>query len=238
MDHDDETRKYARRFRSVQEVDRGGIGRIDAADDPVIGRRVAIKTLLPELHEDPASFSRFGEEAQITGQLEHPNIVPVYDLGEGEDGPFIVMKLIRGKSLAQLISDHGSGQQQEPLQRFIQTLLRLCDALSFAHSRGVFHCDLKPDNVMVGDYGQVYLMDWGVALLRSRRDAMRDTPPSRPPPEWGNARLLAVRVTPRLDSGRATYVGVLPTCPSGEGPRLRDRRAHRRLRPLRICTRF
>jgi serine/threonine protein kinase len=209
VEHDDETRKYARRFQSVREVDRGGIGRIDAAEDPVIGRRVAIKTLLPELHEDPGSFSRFGEEAQITGQLEHPNIVPVYDLGEGENGPFIVMKLIRGKSLALLISEHESGKQLEPLQRFIQTLLRLCDALSFAHSRGVFHCDLKPDNVMVGDYGQVYLMDWGVALLRSRRDAMRDTPPSRPPPEWSGSgpSPSLVRVTPRLDAGSSNVRG-------------------------------
>src|SRR5262245_167332 len=144
MNGDERTppRRFADRFERVREVDRGGIGCIEAAEDPVIRRRVAIKTLLPELHEEPEASSRFAEEAQITGQLEHPNIVPIYDLGAGEDGPFIVMKLIRGKSLTTLIGEAGDGEPDR-LQHFVQTLLRLCDALSFAHSRGVFHCDLK-----------------------------------------------------------------------------------------------
>jgi len=203
-------RRFAGRFELVGEVARGGIGRIDAGEDPVIGRRVAIKTLLPELDEEREAASRFAEEAQITGQLEHPNIVPIYDLGEGTHGPFIAMKLIRGKSLGALIAEaQVRGGEPDELQRFVQTLLRLCDALSFAHSRGVFHCDLKADNVMVGDYGQVYLMDWGVALLRSRLDPPEPSPGQtselRESGAWEREKL--VRVTPRIEAGLSNVRG-------------------------------
>jgi serine/threonine-protein kinase len=211
MKGDDRAKEHRQvgRFELLGEVSRGGNGRIDAGEDPVIGRRVAIKTLLPELDDEPEAASRFAEEAQITGQLEHPNIIPIYDLVEGENGPFIAMKLIRGKSLTTLIDeaeDRGGDPDQLPM--FVQTLLRLCDALSFAHARGVFHCDLKADNVMVGAYGQVYLMDWGVALLRSRRDAPErgdETGKLRESGSWEREEL--VRVTPRLDAGSSNVRG-------------------------------
>jgi serine/threonine-protein kinase len=160
------------RFDRLSEVNRGGIGCIEAAHDPVIGRKVAIKVLRPELRGERLTEQKFAEEAQITGQLEHPNIVPIYDLCEDANGPNIVMKLIRGKSLTGIIGDvRDEKRGPEHLPRLVQIVLRLCDAVAFAHSRGVIHCDLKPDNVMVGDYGQVYLMDWGVALLVSQRKA-------------------------------------------------------------------
>jgi serine/threonine-protein kinase len=165
-----------RRFERIRQVNRGGIGCIDVARDPVLGRRVAIKVLRPELEGNEPAAAKFAEEAQITGQLEHPNIVPIYDLGIDEKGPFIVMKLIRGQSLAEMIAEaRGGPERPEMLPRFVEITMKLCDALSFAHSRGVIHCDLKPENVMVGDFGQVYLMDWGVALLASGRGA---PPPS------------------------------------------------------------
>jgi serine/threonine-protein kinase len=158
-----------KRFQRLGEVNRGGIGCIDAAHDPVIGREVAIKVLRPELRGEKLTEAKFAEEAQITGQLEHPNIVPIYDLCDDRDGPFIVMKLIHGKSLTDLVNEVRTEKRgTEHLRRLVQIVLRLCDAVAFAHSRGVIHCDLKPDNVMVGDYGQVYLMDWGVALLKSQ----------------------------------------------------------------------
>ncbi|MDX2054142.1 MAG: cyclic nucleotide-binding domain-containing protein [Polyangiaceae bacterium] len=164
------------RFSRLSEVARGGMGRIDAAHDPVLGRRVAIKSLHPELLQDPLAAIRFSEEAQITGQLEHPNVAPIYDLGEDENGPFIVMKLLAGRSLGQLLFDAAGHPRRDAegvdqLHRFVQMVVRLCDALSFAHSRGVIHCDVKPDNIMIGEHGQVYLMDWGVALLLSDRTA-------------------------------------------------------------------
>ena len=167
------------RFRTIREVNRGGIGRIEVAVDPVIGRKVAIKTLRDELKDEERIALQFGEEAQITGQLEHPNVVPIYDLGEDESGQFIVMKLVKGKRFADLIKEEAAhADQPAALQRLIRIVLRLCDALSYAHSRGVIHCDLKPDNVMVGDHGQVYLMDWGAALLLAQRDQRRDDNPA------------------------------------------------------------
>ncbi|HEU5072777.1 MAG TPA: protein kinase [Polyangiaceae bacterium] len=165
----------ASRFRVIREVSRGGIGRIDAALDPIIGRKVAIKTLREELKDEEQVALLFGNEAQITGQLEHPNVVPIYDLGEDENGQFIVMKLVKGQCLADVIKDEAAhADQPAALQRLIQIVLRLCDALSYAHSRGVIHCDVKPDNVMVGDHGQVYLMDWGAALLLAQQQHRRD----------------------------------------------------------------
>jgi len=162
-------------------VSRGGIGRIEAALDPVIGRKVAIKRLREELKDEEQVALEFGNEAQITGQLEHPNVVPIYDLGEDENGQFIVMKLIEGKRFADLVKEEAAhGDQPAALQRLIHIVLRLCDALSYAHSRGVIHCDLKPDNVMVGDHGQVYLMDWGAALLLAQRHERNADPPGDP----------------------------------------------------------
>ena len=199
-----------RRFEHVGEVNRGGIGCIDAAIDPVIGRRVAIKVLRPELRTDDVTLTKFAEEAQITGQLEHPNIVPIYDLCEGDAGPFIVMKLIRGGSLTDLINEaRDKSQGPEQIPRLVQIVLRLCDAVAFAHSRGVIHCDLKPDNVMVGDYGQVYLMDWGVALLISRKKALSGEggADAGPAPDTAKQRESLVRVTIRTDAASSKVWG-------------------------------
>jgi serine/threonine-protein kinase len=171
--------EFAGRFSEIEQVAQGGMGRIEVASDGVIGRRVAIKSLHLEYRDDERAVLKFIEEARVTGQLEHPNVVPIYDLGEGAAEPFIVMRLVEGQSLAQLL-----GQSAKPaagveavdlLQRFVQILLRVCDALSFAHSRNVFHCDVKPDNVMVGEHGQVYLMDWGVAVTGQPREGFGGT---------------------------------------------------------------
>jgi eukaryotic-like serine/threonine-protein kinase len=172
-------REFARRFRVVEQVARGGMGRIEAAHDPLIGRQVAIKTLHSEIREDERAVAKFIEEARVTGQLEHPNVVPIYDLGEGDAEPFFVMRLVHGKSLAQVLAQSAKpatgAESVELLQRFVQIVLRVCDALSFAHSRGVYHCDVKPDNIMVGEHGQVYLMDWGVAVTDQPREGFGGT---------------------------------------------------------------
>lgn len=165
----------SRRYRWLGEVNRGGMGVILGARDPVIGRRVAIKVLRPELEHDARVLDEFSQEAQVTGQLDHPNIVPIYDFGSSDKSPFMVMKWVAGKSLAQLLRSQGPGPRgPDQLKSFVQIVLRMCDALSFAHSRGVIHCDLKPENLMVGDHGQVYLMDWGMALVKSGRRQARE----------------------------------------------------------------
>jgi serine/threonine protein kinase len=200
-----ETRRRLR-FELLREVNRGGMGLIESALDPFLGRRVAIKTLREELLQDERVAIKFEEEAQITGQLEHPNIVPIYEIGEDGHEPFIVMKLIRGRSLGDLLRVPVSAPQDPiGLQRFVAIVLKLCDALEYAHSRGVYHCDLKPDNVMVGDFGQVYLMDWGVALLESKKHRL--TPESAPGRRFSIEHLIAsdrdslIRVTGPDDAG-------------------------------------
>ncbi|HYQ44203.1 MAG TPA: serine/threonine-protein kinase [Polyangiaceae bacterium] len=159
---------FAERYQRRGHIDSGGMGQIESAFDPVLGRSVAVKVLQPFADEDQELARKFVAEAQITGQLDHPNIVPVYDLGEHDDKPFIVMKLVRGRTFAALLAESSGPRGADELQLFLGILLRVCDALSFAHSRGVIHCDLKPENVMVGDHGQVYLMDWGVAFVAPR----------------------------------------------------------------------
>jgi eukaryotic-like serine/threonine-protein kinase len=166
----------AERYHWLSEISRGGVGVIRGARDPIIGRKVAIKVLRPDLEKDQRALGEFSQEARVTGQLDHPNIVPIYDFGEGGRGPYLVMKWIAGKTLAELL--HKDRRPPQPLDRLrylVQVLLRLCDALSFAHGRGVIHCDIKPENVMVGEHGQVYLMDWGMALVSGRRPSAATT---------------------------------------------------------------
>jgi eukaryotic-like serine/threonine-protein kinase len=163
---------FARRYQRRGYLDSGGMGHIESAFDPVLGRSVAVKVLQAVADDDPEILQKFLAEAQITGQLDHPNIVPVYDLGEHEERPFIVMKLVRGRTFADILAEKSGPREAEDLEQLLRIVLRVCDALSFAHSRGVVHCDIKPENVMVGDHGQVYLMDWGVASLTARASAL------------------------------------------------------------------
>jgi serine/threonine protein kinase len=130
-------------------------------------REVAMKTLEPTRNFD--ELAHFIEEAQITGQLDHPNIVPVHDIEMDEQGlpTRFTMKLVRGSTLEALLRECGPPPlAAEKLEELLQVFLRVCDAVAFAHSRGVIHRDLKPANIMIGSHGQVYVMDWGVAMLR------------------------------------------------------------------------
>ena len=149
------------RFDDRGELAAGGTSSIRHVFDTRIRRHAAMKVIDPLMASWPEAARLLIEEAQITGQLDHPNIVPVHDLGNAADGaPMFVMKLITGRTLSDLIrDDHVSTQE------LVKVFLRVCDAVAFAHSRGVIHRDLKPDNVMIGSYGQVYVMDWGCAQL-------------------------------------------------------------------------
>jgi serine/threonine-protein kinase len=158
----------AKRFRDGGEIARGGMGSIRRVYDTLLRREVAMKVGDPSNPTYAQTALRFMEEAQITGQLDHPNIVPVHDLGAGADskGVFFTMKLVEGETLSLFIERmHRGDYDHRAIERFLEVFGKICDALSFAHSRGVVHRDLKPDNVMVGSHGQVYVMDWGVALL-------------------------------------------------------------------------
>ncbi|MEZ4296928.1 MAG: cyclic nucleotide-binding domain-containing protein [Polyangiaceae bacterium] len=159
------------RFEDEGEVARGGMSSIHRVVDLRLARREAMKVL--EMGADAGtergrrSAQRFVEEARITGQLDHPNIVPIYDLGLLADGSpaFITMKLVEGDSFQDWLDRLGDDRlESECLEQAIQILVKVCDAVSFAHGRGVVHCDIKPANIMVGSFGQVYLMDWGLSV--------------------------------------------------------------------------
>jgi serine/threonine-protein kinase len=150
----------------------GGMGKVMLALQQPLNREVAVK--LPKSPEGHArALPELLREAMVTGRLEHPNIVPVHLLGRAHDGaPFFVMKRIEGVSWRELLEDPAAFAQlgrrvEDPLGFHLGVLLEVCDAVAFAHSRGVLHRDLKPDNVMLGRFGEVYLVDWGIAVTTS-----------------------------------------------------------------------
>lgn len=151
------------RIRDEGEIARGGMGAIRKLYDNELRRHVAMKVLEPELATHSTAALRFLDEARITGLLDHANVVPVHDIGRDERGyASYTMKLVEGHTLSEVIAGQKS---QRDLERILQILLKVCDGLSYAHSRGVIHRDLKPDNIMVGSHGQVYVMDWGLAQV-------------------------------------------------------------------------
>jgi CRP-like cAMP-binding protein len=162
------TQEVTVRYADKGEVARGGMGSIRKVFDDNLQRTVAMKVMFPEHRQDTKIVQRFAEEAQIMGQLEHPNIVPVHDFGEDEGTKYFTMLYVRGKTLTELLGDNGAVDTREEYFRFLNIFLRVLDAVAFAHSRGVVHRDLKPDNIMVGNFGEVYLMDWGIARLLHR----------------------------------------------------------------------
>ncbi|MEO1997207.1 MAG: serine/threonine-protein kinase, partial [Planctomycetaceae bacterium] len=158
-------------FRMVEKVAQGGMGRIWRAEDDDLRRQVAYKEMLPEVLNRPDLVERFVEEAQITGQLEHPGIVPVYELGRTSDGaPYYAMKLVHGISLDDAIKAYhalpaDSGELKLGFVKLLRQFVAVCNAMGFAHMRGVLHRDLKPENIMLGDFGEALVLDWGLAKV-------------------------------------------------------------------------
>jgi serine/threonine-protein kinase len=155
----------------------GGIGRVWLAHDSSLGRDVALKELRPERAGQPAVWGRFLREAQVTGQLEHPGIVPVYELGRRPEdtSPFYTMRFVRGRTLAEAARAYHQRRQRDKagpleLRELLTALVGVCNAVAYAHSRGVLHRDLKPHNVVLGDYGEVIVLDWGLAKVVGRPD--------------------------------------------------------------------
>jgi eukaryotic-like serine/threonine-protein kinase len=148
----------------------GGLGRVWLARDTDLNREVALKEILPGKAPHPDLWRRFLKEAQVTGQLEHPGIVPVYELARRseDDQPFYTMRFVRGQTLRAAIADYHRRRTEariDPLERprLLQAFVSICQAIAYAHSRGVIHRDLKPDNVVLGGFGEVLVLDWGLA---------------------------------------------------------------------------
>ena len=158
----------SQRLRSFKDLAQGGMASILTARDANLKRTVAVKRVSPAPEGKPnTDMGRLIQEAQILAQLDHPHIVPVYELGATDSGElYYTMKLVRGKNLCELL-ERQDCLFRTPAELFelLQVFIKVCDAVSFAHSRGVIHRDLKPENIMVGEYGEVYLMDWGIARL-------------------------------------------------------------------------
>ncbi len=154
-------------YQFLGEIARGGMGVILKGHDTDLGRDVAVKVLDRRLADRPEVVQRFVEEAQIGGQLQHPGIVPVYELGTmRDDRPFFTMKLVKGRTLATLLAERESLAANR--QRLIDIFESICQTMGYAHSRGVIHRDLKPANIMVGAFGEVQVVDWGLAKVLAR----------------------------------------------------------------------
>jgi eukaryotic-like serine/threonine-protein kinase len=163
----------ASRLQLMGEIARGGMGAVLRGRDTDLGRELAVKVLLDRHRDDPDLVRRFVEEAQIAGQLQHPGIVPVYELGTFTDHrPYFSMKLVRGQTLAELLERRSSPAHDLP--RFLVIFEAICQTMAYAHARGVIHRDLKPSNVMVGSFGEVQVMDWGLAKVLSRAGVVDD----------------------------------------------------------------
>ena len=187
----------------------GGMGIVRLGTQVALGRKVAVKTLRPEVVEQAATLKLL-REAWVTGALEHPNVVPVYDVGLDEEGrPVIVLKRIGGTAWADVMHDAKQVDRRfgakDPLEWNLGILMQVCNAVHFAHSRGIVHRDLKPENVMVGEFGEVYVLDWGIAV------ALTDDGSGRFP--------LAAHATEM--AGTPCYMA--PEMLGGKSPRLSER---------------
>ena len=186
------------RFRILKFHARGGLGEVFVAEDAELHREVALKQIQDRHASHSESRSRFLLEAEITGGLEHPGIVPVYGLGHNDLGrPFYAMRFIKGDSLREAIARFHDGRAQVPisgermlaLQKLLRRFLDVCNAIGYAHSRGVLHRDIKPGNIMVGQYGETLVVDWGLAkVVGTREGGVEGT--LRPPSASGSSETL------------------------------------------------
>jgi serine/threonine-protein kinase len=222
----------ADRYALGAEIAQGGMGTIVHAFDRLLHRPVALKLLHGDLLSDPAARLRFIEEAKATAQLDHPSVVPVHDVGELVDGRvFFAMKLVQGTNLERVLEQvKGNHPAAKSLPALLQAFLRVCEAVAFAHTRGFLHRDLKPQNIMLGEFGEVYVMDWGLFQWSGLvAEAQRTAEPSSSP---GSSPSSAPRSAPLppassdnpimrsqrdsfvrkqyLDSGDGIFAGTLP----------------------------
>ncbi len=167
------------RFRILKPHARGGLGEVFLAQDEELDREVAVKEIQARFADDADSRSRFVQEAEITGKLEHPGIVPVYGLGAYDDGrPYYAMRFIQGDNLKDAIERFhdpkrkwkDAGERELEFRKLLQRFIDVCNAVEYAHSRGVLHRDLKPGNIMLGKYGETLVVDWGLAKPMGRRE--------------------------------------------------------------------
>jgi serine/threonine protein kinase len=184
------------RYQLLRRIGAGGMGVVYEAYDPDLHRNLALKVAqgpgaggAGTPNTQARSLARFLTEAQITGQLDHPGVVPVYELGrDPQERVYFTMRLVSGRTAQEVFALARQGSEGWSLSRALEVVLKICDTMAFAHDRGVIHRDLKPENVMVGRFGEVYVMDWGVAKVLGRKDTpdlRLQAPPSGSGPSAG-----------------------------------------------------
>lgn len=195
----------------LEEIGSGGMGLVHRARQNRLGREIAVKTLLSEA--DDENIESFVAEGMITAHLDHPNIVPVHDLVQEGDGQWMLaMKLVGGLSWRDLLHPRTPAQEKEAakydLQDHFQILIDVCNAVAFAHNKGIVHLDLKPENVMVGQFGEVLVMDWGLAL-DARSEEQREQAPLPVPHRSSITQPLGTPcyMAPELAMGKGAWIG-------------------------------
>ncbi len=230
MDSDQRPR-LGGRYEIIEPLGEGGMGKVWLAVDHQLKREVAIKAV----RTDCNLITLFIDEAQITGQLQHPNIVPIHELCFDTEGqPFLVMKRVKGQSLWQLLDGLGSGRWddvehaaasnrapdeaeagpgdrlgRDVLQKLLQIFLKVCDAVAYAHSRGVLHRDLKLENIMIGEFGEVLVMDWGLAKARPNEASRPDlgiAPGGRAETRYGTIKGTLAYMAPEQAAGKTDQI--------------------------------
>ncbi len=168
----------SRSFEAGELIGRGAMGAVLKVWDEPLRRNLAMKVILDKHREGglssgavvPEVLTRFRDEAQVTGQLDHPGVVPVHEYGEDRGQPYFTMRLVRGRSFREIAEDARAERDGWNLPRAVGTILKVCETMAFAHAKGVVHRDLKPSNVMVGRFGETYVMDWGLARVAGEED--------------------------------------------------------------------
>ncbi len=187
----------------------GGIGTVFSAHEPVLNREIAIKILRPTYRDRLDFVASFIREARITAQIDHPNVIPVHRLGVFDDaGAYFTMKRVVGVTLSHILRELHSGnaewQRRYSRNRLLEIFISVCNGVAFAHSKGIIHRDLKPSNIMIGDYGEVFIVDWGLALYREENDSshharkieLGELPEQLQPPSSGDDSTTKVSGTP------------------------------------------
>jgi serine/threonine protein kinase len=146
------------KYKLVRVIGEGGMGRVYEAIDPVIGRRVAIKTISLNVVSDAETRSRFFREAQAAGRLSHPNLITIHDIGDAEGTPYIVMEFLEGMDL-----NHKIRQERLSYDAKLQIMIDVCEGLSFAHGHDIIHRDIKPANIFITTHGRAKILDFGLA---------------------------------------------------------------------------